>query len=108
MPLCGSFERKTDYNGMWVCLWGQQARQHHGVSEPLSIYVNTRGPGKVDDAGLETVLRDSMSLTPRAIREYFALNQPIYAGTGLTATSVVLLKRTAALLGSEPIWRSAC
>jgi hypothetical protein len=31
--------------------------------------------------GLETVLRDSMSLTPRAIREYFALNQPKYART---------------------------
>jgi len=52
-----------------------------GVSDPLSIYVNTHGAGKVDDAGLETVLHDSMSLTPRAIREYFALNQPIYART---------------------------
>jgi len=52
-----------------------------GVSEPLSIYVNTHGSGKVDDAGLEKVLRDIMSLTPRAIREYFVLNQPIYART---------------------------
>jgi len=47
----------------------------------LSIYVNTHGSGKVDDSKLETVLRDSLSLTPRGIREYFALNRPIYART---------------------------
>jgi S-adenosylmethionine synthetase len=52
-----------------------------GVSEPLSIYVNTHGSGKADDSKLETVLRDSLSLTPRGIREYFSLNRPIYART---------------------------
>jgi S-adenosylmethionine synthetase len=52
-----------------------------GVSEPLSIYVNTHGSGRADKARLETALRDSLSLTPRGIREYFALNRPIYART---------------------------
>ena len=52
-----------------------------GVSEPLSIYVNTHGSGRVDEARLETALRDSLSLTPRGIREYFDLNRPIYART---------------------------
>jgi len=52
-----------------------------GVSEPLSIYINTHGSGRVDDARLETALRDSLSLTPRGIREYFGLNRPIYART---------------------------
>jgi S-adenosylmethionine synthetase len=52
-----------------------------GVSEPLSIYVDTHGSGKVDESRLETVLRDSLSLTPRGIREYFNLNRPIYART---------------------------
>jgi S-adenosylmethionine synthetase len=52
-----------------------------GISEPLSIYVDTHGSGKVDESKLETVLRDSLSLTPRGIREYFNLNRPIYART---------------------------
>jgi len=52
-----------------------------GVSEPLSIHVNTHGTSKMDETKLETTLRDSLSLTPRGIREYFALNRPIYSRT---------------------------
>ncbi|MCH9809204.1 MAG: methionine adenosyltransferase [Alphaproteobacteria bacterium] len=52
-----------------------------GVAEPLSIYVDTHGTGNVDEAKLETVLRDAMSLTPRGIREHLDLNRPIYART---------------------------
>jgi len=52
-----------------------------GVSEPLSIYVDTHSSGRVDESRLETALRDSLSLTPRGIREYFNLNRPIYART---------------------------
>ena len=52
-----------------------------GVAEPLSIYVDTHGTGKVEEAKLETVLRDVMRLTPRGIREHLALNHPIYART---------------------------
>ena len=52
-----------------------------GVAEPLSIYVDTHGTGQVDEACLEAVLRDVMSLTPRGIREHLDLNRPIYART---------------------------
>ncbi len=53
-----------------------------GVSHPLSVYVDLHGTGKdVDEARLEHVLRDAMSLTPRGIREHLKLNAPIYAVT---------------------------
>jgi len=52
-----------------------------GVSDPLSVYVDTHGTGKVDEAKLETILPELMSLKPRGIRERLALNNPIYART---------------------------
>ena len=52
-----------------------------GVAEPLSIYVDTHGTGKADEAKLEKALRDSMRLTPRGIRTHLDLNKPIYART---------------------------
>ncbi|MGE8941727.1 methionine adenosyltransferase [Leptospira interrogans] len=52
-----------------------------GVAEPLSIYVDTYGTGKVSEDKLEKALRDAMKLTPRGIREHLALNKPIYART---------------------------
>lgn len=52
-----------------------------GVAEPLSVYVDTFGTGKVDEAKLEDVLRKVMNLTPRGIRSHLDLNKPIYART---------------------------
>ncbi|MEW5963703.1 MAG: methionine adenosyltransferase [Pseudomonadota bacterium] len=52
-----------------------------GVAEPLSIYVDTHGTGKADEAKLEKVLREVMKLTPRGIRTQLDLNKPIYART---------------------------
>ena len=52
-----------------------------GVAEPLSIYVDLHGTGNVDEARLETALRNVMSLTPRGIRKHLDLNKPIYAKT---------------------------
>jgi S-adenosylmethionine synthetase len=52
-----------------------------GVADPLSVYVDTHGTGKVDEAKLEKVLPELMSLKPRNIREHLALNKPIYART---------------------------
>ena len=52
-----------------------------GVSEPLSFYVDTHGTGKVDEAKLEKILPELMSLKPRDIREHLGLNKPIYART---------------------------
>ena len=50
-----------------------------GVSEPLSVYVDLHGTGQVDEAKLETMLPELMSLKPRGIREHLGLNRPIYA-----------------------------
>ena len=52
-----------------------------GVAEPLSIYVDLHGTGKVDEARLEKALAEVMDLTPRGIRTHLDLNKPIYAKT---------------------------
>ena len=52
-----------------------------GVSDPLSVYVDLHGTGKVEEAKLESVLPQLMSLKPRNIREHLALDRPIYART---------------------------
>jgi S-adenosylmethionine synthetase len=52
-----------------------------GVSQPLSLYVDLAGTGKVDEAKLEKVLSEVMDLSPRGIREHLRLSRPIYART---------------------------
>jgi S-adenosylmethionine synthetase len=52
-----------------------------GVSQPLSVYVNTHGTGRVDDEALSTLIREVMDLSPRGIRKHLGLNRPIYART---------------------------
>jgi S-adenosylmethionine synthetase len=52
-----------------------------GVSDPLSVYVDLHGTGKIDEAKLEKILPELMSLKPRGIREHLGLNKPIYART---------------------------
>jgi S-adenosylmethionine synthetase len=55
-----------------------------GVSEPLSLYVDTHGTGTVPDAALEAAIGrigKLGGLTPRGIRTHLSLNKPIYAAT---------------------------
>ncbi|SDU46527.1 methionine adenosyltransferase [Stappia sp. ES.058] len=52
-----------------------------GVAEPLSVYVDLYGTGKVEEARLEKAIREVMTLTPRGIRGHLELNRPIYART---------------------------
>ena len=52
-----------------------------GVSQPLSLYVDTYGGGRVDEARLSRTLRELIDLSPRGIREHLELNRPIYART---------------------------
>jgi S-adenosylmethionine synthetase len=55
-----------------------------GVSEPLSLYVDTHGTGTVDDSVLEEAIGRIGSLgglTPRGIRTRLQLNRPIYEPT---------------------------
>ncbi|WP_182084247.1 methionine adenosyltransferase [Aureimonas sp. ME7] len=52
-----------------------------GVAEPVSVYVDLHETGRVNEAELETALRELMNLTPRGIREHLDLAKPIYAKT---------------------------
>ena len=55
-----------------------------GVSEPLSLYVDTHGTGTVDDSAIEDAIRSIGrlgGLTPRGIRTHLGLNKPIYRKT---------------------------
>ncbi|MBU1757556.1 MAG: methionine adenosyltransferase [Alphaproteobacteria bacterium] len=52
-----------------------------GVSQPLSLYVDTHGTGTVDEPALEDAIRSLETLgglTPRGIRTHLGLNKPIY------------------------------
>ena len=52
-----------------------------GVAQPLSVYVDTHGTGKVKEAALEKAIASVMDLSPRGIRTHLNLNRPIYART---------------------------
>ena len=52
-----------------------------GVSEPLSLYVDTHGTGTAGDDKIEDAIRSIAKLgglTPRGIRVHLGLNKPIY------------------------------
>jgi S-adenosylmethionine synthetase len=52
-----------------------------GVADPMSLYVDTRGTGKVDERKLEKVLAEVFPLRPTAIRRGLKLSKPIYRRT---------------------------
>ncbi|HEY1067362.1 MAG TPA: methionine adenosyltransferase domain-containing protein, partial [Pirellulales bacterium] len=52
-----------------------------GVSEPVSICVDTQGTGRVSDEAIVKVIREKFSLTPSAIIKYLNLRRPIYRQT---------------------------
>ncbi|HYV13486.1 MAG TPA: methionine adenosyltransferase [Pyrinomonadaceae bacterium] len=52
-----------------------------GVADPVSVYVNTEGSGRVSDAVLSKLVRDNFELTPRGIIESLNLRRPIYRAT---------------------------
>lgn len=49
-----------------------------GVSEPVSVHINTFGTGRVDDDRLCSIVRDFFPLTPDGIIDYLDLRRPIY------------------------------
>lgn len=52
-----------------------------GVSEPVSVHVDTDGTGRLDDARLCDLIREHFSLTPAGIIAYLDLRRPIYRAT---------------------------
>ena len=52
-----------------------------GVAQPLSVYVDLHGTGKVTEEEVERAVRSAMDLSPSGIRRHLDLNRPIYAKT---------------------------
>ena len=52
-----------------------------GVAQPLSVYVDLHGTGKVSEDAVEAAIRKVMDLSPSGIRRHLDLNKPIYART---------------------------
>jgi S-adenosylmethionine synthetase len=52
-----------------------------GVAQPLSIYVDTHGTGKADEARIAAELRKLFDLSPKGIRTHLKLSAPIYSPT---------------------------
>ena len=52
-----------------------------GMKEPLSIYVNTFGTGKIEDEKITEIIKQKFNLTPNGIIKYLNLKEPIYTKT---------------------------
>ncbi len=52
-----------------------------GVAEPVSVYVDTHGTGKVDETKLSEAIRKNFELTPAGIIKTLDLRRPIFKET---------------------------
>ncbi len=52
-----------------------------GVAEPVSVYVNTKGTGKISDLKIANMIKKEVDLTPRGIISRLKLRRPIYQKT---------------------------
>jgi len=52
-----------------------------GVAEPLSVWVDTEGTGKISEDELVRLVRENFGLTPGAIISHLELKRPIYQQT---------------------------
>ena len=52
-----------------------------GVADPVSVFVDTKGTGKIDDFRISDIVRQNFKLTPRDIIETLDLRRPIYKAT---------------------------
>src|SRR5262245_5456293 len=52
-----------------------------GVADPVSVYVDTFGTGKIDHTKLEELVREHFQMTPRGIIESLRLRRPIFKKT---------------------------
>lgn len=52
-----------------------------GVTEPVSVHIDTAGSGKIDDERLCSLIREHFPLTPRGIIEHLDLRRPIFRRT---------------------------
>jgi len=52
-----------------------------GVSDPVSVHVDTRGTGRIADQKIAEMVREIFPLTPAGIIDYLDLRRPIYRKT---------------------------
>jgi len=52
-----------------------------GVAEPVSLYVDTEGTGKIEDSQISALLRKTLNWTPGGIIDTLDLRKPIYRNT---------------------------
>lgn len=52
-----------------------------GLTDPVSLMVNTYGTGKISDGALEKLIRKVFPLSPRGIMDHLKLRRPIYRQT---------------------------
>jgi S-adenosylmethionine synthetase len=52
-----------------------------GIAEPISVLVDTRGTGRIDDDRISDLVRANFILTPHGIMESLNLRRPIYKKT---------------------------
>lgn len=52
-----------------------------GVAEPVSIYVDTKGTGKISDKKISGMIKKEVDMTPRGIIERLKLRRPVYQKT---------------------------
>lgn len=52
-----------------------------GVAEPVSVWIDTFGTGKVPDAALLAAVTDTVDFRPGAVIRYFDLRLPLYSKT---------------------------
>ncbi len=52
-----------------------------GVSEPVSVYVDTEGTGKIPDERICELVRETFPLSPRGIIDHLKLRRPIFRKT---------------------------
>jgi S-adenosylmethionine synthetase len=52
-----------------------------GVSDPISVHIDTEGTGRMEDAQICELVREFFPLTPSGIIKYLELRRPIYRKT---------------------------
>jgi S-adenosylmethionine synthetase len=52
-----------------------------GVAEPVSVYVDTQGTGRISDAQISKLVRDHFPMKPKEIIETLKLRRPVYRQT---------------------------
>lgn len=52
-----------------------------GVAQPVSIYINTEGTGKISDDEIVDIIKKVFDFRPKQIIEHLNLRRPIYLKT---------------------------